>query len=104
MRQLEFLDLNISKHKVFLWILALIITIGSAVYQRLTGPTYPIRGKIKITGSTIPFELLRSEETDKDAEIRCVVEDQNITGYVKYKRYKSNDDWTKIQLVREGNS
>jgi hypothetical protein len=104
MRQLKFADLNISKHKVFLWILALIITLASAVYQRLTGPTYPIRGKIIIAGSSIPFKLLRSEETDKDAQIRILVEDQNITGYVKYKRYKSNDDWTKIQLDREGNS
>lgn len=103
MAKSHFINLRIADHKVLLWIIAILITMASAVYQRMTGPTYPVRSKVTINHTEVTFELPRSETTDKDLQIRLEVSDENIAGYIKYKRYKSNDDWTQIQMTRDGN-
>lgn len=102
MSKFKFFDLKIAHHTFLLWLLALLITLGSAIYQRLTGPTYPQRGKIAVGESQIKFRLLRSETVNQDAAIRLAVPDTSIAGYVRYKRYKSLDDWSRVRLQREG--
>lgn len=96
-----FMNLRIAKHKTILWLLAVIITLASAVYQRMTGPTYPVRGKITVGDQKISYKLLRSEVTDRDAKVKLTVVDSTISGYIIYKRYRSNDDWSTIPLVRD---
>lgn len=89
--------------KILLWLLAFIITAGSAVYQRITGPTYPISGKIKMGPCLIEYTLKRSHETNQDYILElnpCLPE---ISGYLLYKRFKTDDPWTKEPLVRERN-
>ncbi|MCD6192040.1 MAG: hypothetical protein J7L26_01055 [Candidatus Aminicenantes bacterium] len=82
-----------------IWIVALIITLGAAIYQRLTGPTYPIRGSVEINNCQIRYKLLRSHDTTGDYQIRLKTCSPEISGYVLYKRYKTNDPWTKAPLV-----
>jgi len=96
----KFPSIKISQHKKILWILAILITISSAVYQRLTGPTYSIRGSVTLENSEIPFKLLRSETTDQDVSITLSVKDTAIGGYVKYKRFRSRDEWTQVPFQR----
>jgi len=98
----RFFRFSIAQHKLALWIIAILITISSAVYQRLTGPTYPIRGKVLLNGEQISFKLLRSEITTRDALIKIGVPDTLIHGFVKYKRYNSNDPWSELPLKRAG--
>ena len=98
----QFIHLSIAHHRVWLWILAIVITVGSAVYQRLTGPTHPVRGKVNLAGQRISFRLLRNEIVDKDLAIVLEVPDTTITGHVKYRRYRSRDDWSNIPFQREG--
>lgn len=102
MTQLRFINLKIAHHTFLLWVLALLITLGSAIYQRLTGPTYPQRGKVAIGERLIKFRLLRSESVNQDATIRLAVPDTSIGGYLRYRRYKSSDDWSITPLKREG--
>ena len=102
MTEERFFHFHIAHHKTTLWIIAILITISSAVYQRLTGPTYPVRGKVQINNTEISFKLLRSETTDRDALIRIEVPDTLIRGHVKYKRYNSNDPWSELPLKRDG--
>jgi hypothetical protein len=97
----NFIDFKVSKHKVILWLLAIFITISSAIYQRITGPTYPIRGSVIMGDQKISYKLLRSEVTTKDAAVKLTVADTTIKGYIKYKRYRSYDDWYIIPLTRE---
>ncbi len=95
------LNLPIARHKWLLWILAVIITLSSAAYQRLTGPTYPVRGKVTVGDTGISFKLLRSETVGKDAAVQIAIADTSITGLVRYKRYKSRDLWTSQQMIHE---
>ncbi len=95
------INLKIAHHKIILWILAFIITISSAVYQRMTGPTYPKRGHVQFADNRISFKLIRSQTVNTDIPIVLTVPDSSISGYVTYKRYKSNDEWSTLPLSRE---
>jgi hypothetical protein len=97
------INLKIVHRKIILWILAIIITLGSAIYQRMSGPTYPKRGKVNFQASEISFKLLRTETVNKDAPITLTVPDTTTSGYVKFVRYKSRDEWSEVPFQRDGN-
>ena len=87
--------------KVLLWLLAFIITASSALYQRMTGPTHPLRGKVMLNDTEIAFRLERDPETTSDHEVRVRVPEREITGTLLYKRHKTDDPWTKMTMERE---
>lgn len=90
--------------KVLLWVLAFVITLGSALYQRVTGPTYPIKDDIQLGGSVISFTLEKTYETIGDYEIKIEVPNSEVSGYVQFKRFKTDDPWTNIQMERADGS
>jgi hypothetical protein len=85
-----------------LWALTIILTLGTSIYQRRTGPTKPVRGSVEIADETIQYQLIRTHETSADAPVRIEVENPEITGFLKYRRYKSYDAWTELPMVRDG--
>jgi hypothetical protein len=85
--------------KILVWVLAFLITAASAVYQRMTGPTYPMRGEVSLAGKQIKFELPRSESCGTDALIEVDQGDPSVEGVVKYKRLRSHDDWTALAMT-----
>jgi hypothetical protein len=87
--------------KSLFWFLAVVITLGSAVYQRMTGPTHPLRGKAVVAGTEVKFKLPRSAETVRDAEV-ALPAPAPLEGYLDYTRYKSEDSWTRMPMVRKG--
>jgi hypothetical protein len=91
-----------SLKTALLWLLTAIITLGSVVYQRSTGPTYPIRGNVNIGDQKVIYRLLRSHETTGNAEMEIFVPDESITGQMRWRRYKSYDDWKTEPLARRG--
>jgi hypothetical protein len=87
--------------KALLWILAVLITLAAAVYQRMTGPTYPYRGKATVGDAAIKFRLPRSAEIIKDCEVSVKIADPSVMGSLEYKRYRSDDPWTKIAMEKK---
>ena len=85
---------------IFYWLLAIIITLSAAVYQRTTGPTYEKKIELKYNDNEYKIELLRSHSTSKPAPVIINVSNENIAGKLFYKRYPSNDDFTELDLVR----
>lgn len=85
------------------WTLAIVITLGLAIYQRMTGPTYPVKGEIEYLGKEIKYQLPRSWNQESDAEIVIPASDSLSHGIVMFKRFKSNDDWqTKTLKSKNG--
>jgi hypothetical protein len=85
---------------VLLWLLAIIITLGVFAYQDKTGPTYPLESSIETSAGTVHFKFMRSETIGKDLQIIIVDPvPEGITGYVKYRRYKSDEDWQTMPLT-----
>jgi len=88
--------------KGLLWLLAVLITLTAAVYQRMTGPTYPLKGKSLVGASEISFRFPRSATNDKDCEVALKVPDGTIAGRIEYKRFKTDDPFTRLEMSREG--
>lgn len=95
-------DMSTKMKSTLLWIFAIIFTVGIAAYQRKTGPTYPVSGKVNLNEKEIKYKLIRTAENDKDAEISILVPDASVTGSISYKRFKSNDTLTNAPLMRSG--
>ena len=87
--------------KFLFWSLAVAITLGSAVYQRMTGPTHPLRVKAEVEDVQVRFRLPRSAETTRDAEIAFAAP-AHLEGFIEYNRFKTEDPWTRIELERRG--
>lgn len=86
---------------VLLWILAFILTLTIAVYQRLTGPTHPVRGDDSINGKSVNYRLLRSNTAFETLPVTITAPDKDIKAYLNYKRYKTNDEWTELEMTRD---
>ncbi len=84
------------------WSLAIVITLASATYQRITGPTYPVNGAIEFQGSEISYELLRSHGGPGDQPVMLSVPDTAVTGTLVWRRYKTDDAWMYQPLVHAG--
>ncbi len=87
--------------KGMFWTLAVVITLASAVYQRMTGPSYPARAKAVIEGRELRFRLPRTAETTANAAVELKVP-APAEGYLEYTRYKANEPWTREPLARRG--
>lgn len=75
------------------WILAILITVSAAIYQRKTGPTYPKRYEVTVNGVKYPIKLVRSLGLDEESQIKLKITDTTICAKVYYKRYPSNDEF-----------
>jgi hypothetical protein len=87
-----------------LWLFSFFFTVAIAYYQRTTGPTYPVRGKVEFQGQTIKYRLIRSSDEEEGARLTIKNVGPSIEGLVKYKRFNSKDDWTSVSMMREGNN
>jgi hypothetical protein len=81
------------------WIIAIIITVLSAYYQRITGPTYPLVGKILINKQQIDYHLYTSHNSTEDCVIKIDTKDTSISGFLEWKRFKTNDEFTKVAMT-----
>lgn len=84
-----------------LWALAVLLTLGCFAYQDKTGPTYPLEGELQTDKGPVRFKFLRSETIGRDlAVVLLDPVPPGVEGYVKYRRHKSNDEWSIVQLRR----
>lgn len=90
------------KSRSVVWILAVVITLASAVFQRMTGPTYPARGTVRLDGVEVTLRLTRSHGGPGDQPIRIAAADPAIEGEVAWRRYPTADPWQTMPLVRSG--
>lgn len=83
------------------WVLAVVVTLGSALWQRMSGPTYPVRAKVEIAGETSKTRLLRSGTTGEDLPVRIRAH-PSVTGEVAWRRFPTNDVWQVIRMEQQG--
>ncbi|MFA8450577.1 MAG: hypothetical protein ACEPOW_07780 [Bacteroidales bacterium] len=83
---------------IILWIIAFLLTIGIASYQRMTGPTHPEYGDVKAFGGNIEYKFLRSWDVGSGAPVVVSVPDKDVQGFLRFRRYKSHDEWMEIPM------
>jgi hypothetical protein len=96
--------MNATLKTILIWIFAVIFTLGSAMYQKMTGPTYPVRGHAGIAGQAIKYRLIRSYDLADDAKVTVIVPDTSIKGELTLRRFKSFDSWHTTPMLRHGDT
>jgi hypothetical protein len=91
------------KKSILLWLIAFVLTVITAVYQRMTGPTYPVSGEVTFEGEHIEYKLPRSHGGEGDHKIEIEINDNSTEGKLLWKRYKTSDDWSTVEMVKDGN-
>lgn len=86
---------------ILLWVLAVILTLGISTYQRMTGPTKPMRGEIIVNQQTLKYKLIRTWGKDSPAEIMLSEEFRDFQAVLVYKRFKSHDNWDTIPFIEK---
>jgi hypothetical protein len=77
--------------KVLLWALSFLITASFAVYQRATGPTYPVKGG-RVEGTGIyNYRFMRSCDTGSPHCLAQAFSSKPLEGRVEWRRYKTGD-------------
>lgn len=82
------------------WTIAVLITISAAMYQRLTGPTYPKRTTVEIEGTEYKVSLLRSQTNTHTCRIKLELP-ADISGKMYYKRFKVDEDWSVSEMIHD---
>ncbi len=85
-----------------LWIIAVLAMLGAAVFQRRTGPTYPLRGTIEASGGDWEYRLVRSGTTGTNTRVEFPAFAEDVQGVLLFKRYPTTDEYTATPLVRQG--
>ena len=88
--------------KSFIWIFALLITGAAGYYQRVTGPTKPLKTEVSNGIQRFPVVFLRTHGGTTDCPVVIQISDITVKGFLLYRKYPSKDEMTKIELKREG--
>jgi hypothetical protein len=83
-------------------LLALAIMIVAAIYQRITGPTYPLNIDLLWNKIHIAGELPRSHAQESDLPVEITVPDTSVRAVLIYRRFKTDDEWTGMKMERNG--
>jgi hypothetical protein len=84
------------------FLIAFVVTLASAVWQRLSGPTYPLRGLVVLGGREISIRLDRSHAGGGDQPVRVRVPDPMVTGTLAFRRTPSKEPLSFLQMTRDG--
>ncbi len=88
------------KKSIWLWVISFILFIGIAYFQRVTGPTYPVKGKIEINGKDYKYKFLRTFDGDK-APVKLAIDTKKIKGIVKHRVFRSKKEWEVLEMKQE---
>jgi len=94
-------------HSFLLWLLAIVLTLVLAVFQRTSGPTYPIRGQEKSNGFVISYRLLRSHIAMSPLPVTVIARPsspaasaKSLSAWLNYRRYRGDQEWTSIIMSK----
>jgi hypothetical protein len=97
-------EVKMAQRTLIFWLLALLVTLTSIVWQRLSGPTHPIRLHEVVGRAEVKGKLLRSHSTSSDLPITLEIVGNQLQGRLLWRRYPTADEWSIVPLVPEEGS
>jgi hypothetical protein len=82
-----------------LWLVAIVVTLGAAVWQRVSGPTYPARGTVSLGGELLRLRLPRSATTGAPLRVSVPAHATVRNAEIAWRRYPSSEAWRRERLV-----
>ena len=98
------------KRSVWFWVLAVVLTVVSVLWQRASGPSYPVRFHEDLPGLIVSGKLLRTQNTDQTLPVRVRVSPRDgqsgaaadLTAVVLWRRFPTADPWQTVPMQRDG--
>jgi hypothetical protein len=85
--------------KSVIWITAVLVTLGAAIFQRFTGPTHPESFKVNLAGRVVKIHLPTSHGGTSDQKIR--IPDFQNKGFIIYRRFPTSEPWDTVIMQNE---
>lgn len=84
------------------WLAAFLLTGAAAVWQRFSGPTWPVTGSAQLpSGHSVRWRLPRSAEVGRDLPVSLEVQGTPLAGLVRCRRVFSKEQWQLLAVSRE---
>mgnify|MGYP000860182619 FL=1 len=83
------------------WTIAVIITVAAAMYQRTTGPTYPLRTDVTVDATEYSLALKRSQTNTHPCMIKLEVPEE-VSGTLYFRRFRTAEEWTPVEMKHDG--
>jgi len=85
---------------LLLWILALSVTLVLAVFQRVTGPTYPRRLSVNVDGQELQLQFPRTHPGDGGLPVVAPLDRERPEwqGVVRWRRYPTSEPWQELPM------
>ena len=83
------------------WVLAFVLVLFTASWQRRTGPSYPLRGSVELaSGESVDYRLVRNENTDTDAVVSFPHAPSVESVDLHYRRHGTGEAFAVIPMER----
>ncbi len=79
---------------------AVVLMLAAAGFQRFTGPSYPASGHFRVEGTQYDYRLVRNELTTRDARVAIPDPGEGVTGTLVYKRFRVEEEFVEQPLAR----
>ncbi len=90
------------KKMVWYWLIAVVITLVAAYYQKVTGPTYPAKIDYRLGGSQYHAKLDRSHPGTTDCPVTIAMPDTAVAGELFYRHYPSGENYIQVPMIHKG--
>jgi len=84
---------------VVLWIVAVVLAVALAVVQRMTGPSYPVKGSVGSGRETVGYRLPRSHGGPGGLPVALWLPSSHRDATLMWRRYPTDDPWHPIPML-----
>jgi hypothetical protein len=89
------------RSSVVLWIIAVVLTLFSASWQRRTGPTHPVSGRAEVGGRAVSWTFERTHKGAGDQPVRLRAPD-GVAASLEWRRHGGGPEWSAAPMRRDG--
>ncbi len=87
---------------ILFWSVSLILMLSAYMYQKITGPTYPVKGYITVNNKEYKYKLPRTSDEDEFQKVELNIPDKSVTATFIWQKYLSYDSLTYQKMERQG--
>jgi hypothetical protein len=86
-----------------LWIAAFLVAVLLAVFQRMTGPSYPARGSAELAGGeSITYRLPRSDEGRGTLRVTIPRPHDDLDAVLEWRRFPTDEPYRELTMASDG--
>jgi hypothetical protein len=86
-----------------LWVAAFVVTVTLAVFQRMTGPSYPLQGVVRLgEGEEVRYRLPRSNQGRESLEVSLPMPAGGSLAELQWRRYPTDEPYRRLPMQADG--